>query len=316
MDSKGRLTALLQTAKALAGVAALYVVFFLVSEGPLLNNVQAQMLASLSEIPTNSHGDALKAWFQGCRYVYLDVGTNTGIQIRKLFEPELYPGASVLTIFDEMFGKDRKQRADVCAVGFEPNVHHTKRLQVLEDAYNAKGWRVKIFTETAASTKDGTAEFFFDTLAAPEHHQWGASLIPWQSDMKAASKTDSSGKSTVQTIDLSRFVNSYIRGTNTTVVMKVDVEGAEHILLPHMIITGALCRVDLVFAETHGFGEVVAAGGVTDGDFRAFFKEYVQKYDKQSCKTRFRDLDDESFGSSDFPLPEFLRRLGVMQGRL
>ena len=31
----------------------------------------------------------------GCRYVYIDVGTNMGIQIRKLFEPHLYPEAEV-----------------------------------------------------------------------------------------------------------------------------------------------------------------------------------------------------------------------------
>ena len=28
-----------------------------------------------------------------CWHVYLDVGTNIGVQIRKLFEPERYPGA-------------------------------------------------------------------------------------------------------------------------------------------------------------------------------------------------------------------------------
>ena len=33
----------------------------------------------------------------GCQYVYVDMGTNIGIQIRKLYEPYLYTGAHVLT---------------------------------------------------------------------------------------------------------------------------------------------------------------------------------------------------------------------------
>ena len=66
----------------------------------------------------------------GCRYVYLDVGSNIGIQIRKLFEPAKYPEASVHKIFDEYFGNlSHRNRAGVCAVGFEPNPNHAKYLQ-------------------------------------------------------------------------------------------------------------------------------------------------------------------------------------------
>ena len=39
----------------------------------------------------------------GCYHVYLDVGSNIGVQIRKLFEPENYPNATVLQIFNENF---------------------------------------------------------------------------------------------------------------------------------------------------------------------------------------------------------------------
>ena len=40
----------------------------------------------------------------GCYHVYLDLGTNTGVQIRKLFEPHKFPSADVLPIFDKYFG--------------------------------------------------------------------------------------------------------------------------------------------------------------------------------------------------------------------
>ena len=32
------------------------------------------------------------------------MGTNSGVQIRKLFEPEKFPGATVLRVFDIFFG--------------------------------------------------------------------------------------------------------------------------------------------------------------------------------------------------------------------
>lgn len=280
--------------------------------------IQSPLSLSLSNPLPTRPGDALSQWFYGCTYVYLDVGSNIGVQIRKLFEPEKYPGAPVLEIYDEVFGKDRHNRTDICAVGFEPNVHHTAHLKALEDSYTAKGWRVKIFTETAVSTEDGTAEFFFDAWATPEQHEWGASLIPWQGDMKKP-PTEGGGrhKSTVRTLDLSNFVLKYIAepvdthgAVARTVVMKMDIEGAEHLLLPHMIITGALCHIDVLFAEYHDWGTITtSAANMTDTDFAAFFSEYVEAHDHGACKTRFRSLDDESYGSSDLPLPELLRRL-------
>ena len=40
----------------------------------------------------------------GCQHVYLDMGTNTGIQIRKLYQPHLFPNASIIKVFDKYFG--------------------------------------------------------------------------------------------------------------------------------------------------------------------------------------------------------------------
>ena len=45
--------------------------------------------------------------FYGCQHIYLDVGSNTGIQVRKLFQPELYPKGLINPYFDKYFGEDR-----------------------------------------------------------------------------------------------------------------------------------------------------------------------------------------------------------------
>ena len=43
-------------------------------------------------------------FLDGCRHVYLDMGTNKGLQIRKLFQPQLFPKSGVHVIFDKYFG--------------------------------------------------------------------------------------------------------------------------------------------------------------------------------------------------------------------
>ena len=53
-----------------------------------------------------------------CKHLYLDVGTNIGVQIRKLYQPELYPNASSLRLFTDVFGSS-SHRCNVCTIGFE-----------------------------------------------------------------------------------------------------------------------------------------------------------------------------------------------------
>lgn len=75
--------------------------------------------------------------------MYLDVGTNLGVQIRKLYEPQLYPNAKVLALFDKYFPIGI--RNSVCTFGFEPNPLHRSKLAQLSKRYNAQGWNVRIF---------------------------------------------------------------------------------------------------------------------------------------------------------------------------
>ena len=98
-----------------------------------------------------------------CHSVYLDVGSNIGVQIRKLYEPQAYnrvdPELSrlsqtffkqhkdlkevakhtpqVLPIYDEYFGS--APRCNVCAIGIEPNPRHASRLESMQQALRAAG---------------------------------------------------------------------------------------------------------------------------------------------------------------------------------
>ena len=91
-----------------------------------------------------------------CSHVYLDLGTNRAVQIRKLYQPHLYPNATVLPRFDQLFGS--APRCHVCAIGFEPNPHHSKTLDGVEKSLQAAGAPVLIF-RAAASDADSIAKF-------------------------------------------------------------------------------------------------------------------------------------------------------------
>ena len=96
------------------------------------------------------------------------------LQVRKLYEPNLFPQAQFLPIFDEYFGRN-EVRFSVCAVGFEPNANFSKGLKDLEFAYKKCGWKTKFHTETAASHTNGQATFYTDNDA--QNNEWGASIV-------------------------------------------------------------------------------------------------------------------------------------------
>ena len=75
---------------------------------------QLQSLEALEAAHEEAQIDLLFRQFR-CTSVYLDVGTSVGTQIRKLYEPELFPGASVLRHFSRLFGR---ARCGVCAIVF------------------------------------------------------------------------------------------------------------------------------------------------------------------------------------------------------
>jgi hypothetical protein len=118
--------------------------------------------------------------------VYIDVGTNLGVQIRKLYEPHHYVRAPMLPIFDRFFGKARASDPALCAFGFEPNPALTRGLTQLQANYRAQGWRVHLFTETAVGRADGRTTL--NVPAETPSNPWAntmASLVPLEARLRA-----------------------------------------------------------------------------------------------------------------------------------
>ena len=224
--------------------------------------------------------------FSHCRLVYLDVGSNIGVQVRKLYEPARYPNAEVLPIFDQYFGRHRHNTKGLCAFGFELNPSHTARLHALETHYRDRcNYSVHFFTETAAATQNGTIPFWSDGDFS--HLEWGASANTpfWmRKDRK---------KATVQSIDLADFILRHITPFASTIVMKIDIEGGEYPLLPRLVATGALCDVDLVFLEQHP-AEWASSNAQRDL-YRHASALAHSGMAGTGCKVRISILDDESF---------------------
>lgn len=240
--------------------------------------------------------------------MYVDVGTNRGVQLRKLFEPELYPRAPVVRIFDRLFGRARATDRSLCAFGFEPNPPLEGRLVALEQAYAKRGWSLRIFTRTAASTRDGDIAFhYYDDLDL----NVGSSIRPRPNRSRAEVGDGRQLRTTVRSIDLARFLVEHVHarripfGATSTVVVKLDVEGHEYVLLPHLIASGALCRVNLLFYEFHSGTRFVKneTDRAAKQDAEATMLRQIDGpkhlWGLRGCVTRATPMDDETYQRDD-----------------
>lgn len=189
-------------------------------------------------------------WVDDCRSVYIDVGSGTGAQLRKMYEPGQYCGAADLETFSRLFGPpdDRRARASetgICAFGFEPNPVHRHRLGNLERYYNALGWHVHFYPYAAWKE-----DYFLVPNKTTELHSG-----PLGADHAGDDSTADARKNTlVHAIDLAAFVMSLPPGS--VKLMTMDIGGAEHETISHMLQRRVLCSgvIDVVLLESRTGG--------------------------------------------------------------
>lgn len=249
---------------------------------------------SVVSVAAATPATAAGSLLDGCWHVYLDVGTNVGNQIRKVFEPQRFPLAPILPVYDTYFGTSRARAETVCAVGFEPNAVHETRLGELAQRYNALGYRTHMMLNVAAATREGNVTFFRDvSFSGKRNHEWGASMVrptslrlPHQRQLVI----------TVPTVDLAQWIRREVLQRRLParpagaapgpprVMMKLDIEGAEHRVLPHLLEQGVLCRLDYMYAEYH----TVPPEAGYDAHLEARMRNATS-----SCGLELTSLDDE-----------------------
>ena len=113
-----------------------------------LGNSQEDAM-SIQKLPSARTHTVKEHQFRNCKRVFLDFGSNIGVQIRKLYEPELYSynwgmlSSPLIPIFDDYFGHGRHEASDICAIGFEMNPAHTARLKSLEERFSEQSARLR-----------------------------------------------------------------------------------------------------------------------------------------------------------------------------
>lgn len=293
----------------------------------------------------------------GCRSAYIDVGTNVGMQVRKVYEPGLYAQDGrrlradaraaardgYLELFDAAFGEARSRSCNVCVIGMEPNPRHRPHLVALQGALRDAGAGVLVLP-AAASTISG-ANLTFHTQAqaggsrAAALEDQGATASPLWKGLHARNVPATMLKRTVSvpTVDLAEVIlrtrRALARNGNrqlTRIVMKLDVETSEYHLLPHLILSQALCTVDDVVIEFHGklltpsVAEAAAAANhLSDGETGAgLITDYIHSVERwlvealekprADCRAKLHRLSGSSSGEnartfSPFPQPGALR---------
>lgn len=272
----------------------------------------------------------------GCQHAYLDVGSNIGVQIRKLYEPALYTGydpkmrelakrfgvdseptaaeraagivkgvewwnttSRVLPIFEEHFGP--APRCRVCAIGVEPNPRHEARHKQVQEALQAAGMGALWLSRTAANTVDGELSINLGWAGGKEVNDVGLSIY---------ARGRPKDQVTVRSIDLAKLI-SFVRSElhrghknslpptpaspHARIVMKVDVEGAEYNIMPHLVASPAKCAVDLMFLEWHP--------SPVPSKKEIAVRRATEQALKSCPKTVISDIDDETFLYDGKPLP-------------
>lgn len=128
---------------------------------------------------------------------------------------------------------------------FEANPVFNSALVDAKQKYDSQGIRVNIFPSTVVDVKDGTRTFYLDNVNG-EHDYWGSSTYANHPD---AVKSGSNGTE-LTAINISRWLLMNTL-TRDFVVIKMDIEGAEYDIIPHMVEMGVWSVVDHLLIEWH-----------------------------------------------------------------
>lgn len=130
---------------------------------------------------------------------------------------------------------------------FEANPVFNDHLVNAKQHYEGLGKKITIYPSTVVDTKDGTRTFYLDSVNTDKDY-WGSSTLENHPDAIA-----SGGKGTeLSAINISRWL---LMNTlpQDFVVVKMDVEGAEYELLPHMVEMRVWTVVDHLLIEWHDY---------------------------------------------------------------
>lgn len=234
-----------------------------------------------------------------CQAFYIDLGSNIGVQIRKLFEPERYPLAAAKPIFNHYFSRSRQH---VCAIGVEPNPQHYNRLRALEGYYHARN-------HTFAFIAAAVVEPPFQLVELPVSHERGVqTAFSQQANLHLSGAGSGRESVSVPSLDVSWLLQTWLPKwqsssvAHTPIVMKMDIEGMEDTVLQQLLHSGSLCAsVDIVMLEAHYKTPQLAP---RQRALTATWRAVQSQHAAGRCRTRIISLDDEVYTHDIAPSDE------------
>eukprot|EP01083_Nonionella_stella_P235053 826945_1 len=192
-----------------------------------------------------------------CSTIYIDLGSNIGVQSRKLFEPDLYSRSGVprghgrrislkqrMQQYDNILGNIETRRKDCCVFSFEANPAHKQRLKEIETCYGEKGWKIHFYIRAVWDSDNELITIH--TNINDTNEDWGASIFDTPTENESIYR--------VKTIDIADWTLKLINiHKPNKILMKMDIEGAEYQVLPRMLQKGILCNIyiDTIDVEIH-----------------------------------------------------------------
>lgn len=220
---------------------------------------------------------------KNCDKLYVDLGSNIGVQIRKLFEPSKYPTSKILQRYNDILGDVDTRRESVCAFGFEANPRHVERLKQVQDIYNALGWKTTFYNRVVWTKNNDTMTIYSDDKN--RNQDWGAGIL----DTRIPDKNTMT-KFQVPTVDIASWFESMIdEYSPQTVMVKMDIEGSEYNVIPHLLTRGILCanKISFMYMEFHNW-----AGNGSNLNRNSIRNQMAS----QKCiSTTLVDIDDETY---------------------
>lgn len=245
----------------------------------------------------------------GCRKIFLDIGSNVGVHVREVFEGGKYPKSLLRQTFIEWLGEeqDREQpseKSGVCAIGFEASPRLAPRLADIEKAYAEKGWKAFFFAPQAVSDHNGNITFYIKD--DPGNNDWGSSIVDQRDDGQAQRQHSKFVPTTIRSLDFAALLEQEIvvkYPQLEKIYAKMDIEGAEFVVIPKMLQGKGLCKrggIEAMTIEWHD-PRIPAPAGCKLCNRKDATKAI--KSQSQCSATDVLEIDDEEYLFDPIPLP-------------
>merc|ERR1711892_507531 len=165
----------------------------------------------------------------GCLHVFLSGGSSSALPIRALYEPEKFPLSPAQPIYEKMFGKpDQRNEKEICSIIFDPNP--TSALEKISVSYSSCGIRVLVIKAAVGH---------IDTITRIDDAQEEVEVV------KIAKY--------ITTVVTQRALPTGAAVTTPRVVVNLGGSPTTHLkVIPDMLVTGALGKVDMLLLEGKG----------------------------------------------------------------